>query len=196
MQTVESLCQSKFLLGEGKIIDFGKTHKVISKYKQLASNSNSISLKNLVREGNGRCKFIGFEIQDEENRPSNFLISGKKSTIKLTFQRNETQSHPMSLSLGISSENQVRLAHLCMKTFGLTIPSEESSLFHINLTLEKVELNEGKYLVTIFLDDESGEIIDWVTNAFEINITQSDFYETGLLPSSEKGPLLMKYSFN
>ena len=64
------------------------------------------------------------------------------------------------------------------------------------MNLEKVELNEGKYLVTIFLDDESGEIIDWVADAFEINVVQSDFYGTGLLPSSDKGPLLMKHSFN
>jgi lipopolysaccharide transport system ATP-binding protein len=196
MQTVESLCESTFLLDEGKIIDFGKTRKIISKYRELARNSNTVSLENLPREGSGRCKFIGFEIQDECNKPSNSLISGKKSTIKLTFRRCESQTQPMSLSLGISSENQVRLAHLCMKTFGVTIPSEESNLFHINLNLEKVELNAGKYLVTIFLDDESGEIIDWVANAFEINVIQSDFYGTGLLPSSDKGSLLMKHSFN
>ena len=196
MQTVESLCESTFLLGEGKIIDFGKTNKIISKYRELARSSNTVSLENMPREGSGRCKFIGFEIQDERNQTTNSVISGKKSTIKLTFQRCQSQKQPMSLSLGISTDNQVRLAHLCMKTFGLTIPSEESDLFHINLNLEKVELNEGKYLVTIFLDDESGEIIDWVTDAFEINVVQSDFYGTGLLPSSDKGPLLMKHSFN
>ena len=196
MQTVESLCESTFLLGEGKIIDFGKTDKIISKYRELARSKNTVSLENLPREGSGRSKFIGFEIQDEENKPSNFLISGKKSTIKLTFQRNEPENQPMSLSLGISTENQIRLAHLCMKTFGVNIPSEESTLFHINLNLEKVELNEGKYFFTIFLDDESGEIIDWVADAFEINVVQSDFYGTGLLPSSDKGPLLMKHSFN
>ena len=196
MQTVESLCESTFLLGEGKIIDFGKTNKIISKYRELARSSNSVSLENLPREGSGRCKFIGFEIQDERNQTTNSVISGKKFNIKLTFQRCQSQKQPMSLSLGISTDNQVRLAHLCMKTFGLTIPSEESDLFHINLNLEKVELNEGKYLVTIFLDDESGEIIDWVTDAFEINVVQSDFYGTGLLPSSDKGPLLMKHSFN
>ena len=196
MQTVESLCESTFLLGEGKIIDFGKTNKIISKYRELARSSNTVSLENMPREGSGRCKFIGFEIQDERNQTTNSVISGKKFNIKLTFQRCQSQKQPMSLSLGISTDNQVRLAHLCMKTFGLTIPSEESDLFHINLNLEKVELNEGKYLVTIFLDDESGEIIDWVTDAFEINVVQSDFYGTGLLPSSDKGPLLMKHSFN
>jgi lipopolysaccharide transport system ATP-binding protein len=196
MQTVESLCQSTLLLDQGKILNYGKTHKIISEYRELASHSNLLSLENLPREGNGHCKFIGFKIQDEQNKTTTSLISGKKSTIKLTFKRYKTQSQPMSLSLGISTDNQVRLAHLCMKTFGLTIPSEESDLFHINLNLEKVELNEGKYLVTIFLDDESGEIIDWVTDAFEINVVQSDFYGTGLLPSSDKGPLLMKHSFN
>jgi lipopolysaccharide transport system ATP-binding protein len=196
MQTVESLCQSTFLLDRGKVLNFGKTNEIISEYKGLASRSNSVSLENLPREGSGRCKFIGFKIQDEQNKTTNFLISGKKSTIKFTFKRYETQNQPMSLSLGISTDNQVRLAHLCMKTFGLTIPTEESDLFHINLNLEKVELNEGKYLVTIFLDDESGEIIDWVADAFEINVVQSDFYGTGLLPSGDKGPLLIKHSFN
>ena len=196
MQTVESLCESTFLLGEGKIIDFGKTNKIISKYRELARSSNTVSLENLPREGSGRCKFIGFEIQDERNKTTNSIISGKKSTIKLTFQRYEPQNQPMSLSIGISTENQVRLAHLCMKTFGVNIPNEESTLFHINLNLEKVELNEGKYLFTIFLDDESGEIIDWVTDAFTVNVSQADFYSTGMVPNSDQSIILMDHSFS
>ena len=196
MQTVESLCESTFLLDEGKIIEFGKTRKVISKYRELARSINTVSLENLPREGSGRCKFIGFEIQDERNQTTNSIISGKKSIIKLTFQRCQRQKQPMSLSLGISTDKQVRLAHLCMKTFGLNIPDEESNLFHINLNLEKVELNEGKYLFTIFLDDESGEIIDWVTDAFTVNVSQADFYNTGMVPNSDQSIILMDHSFS
>ena len=32
-----------------------------------------------------------------------------------------------------------------------------------------------------FLDDESGDIIDWVVDAFELQILESDFYGTGMI---------------
>jgi hypothetical protein len=64
----------------------------------------------------------------------------------------------MCLSLGISTPNQNRIAHLCMKTFGQSIAPTSDTTFEVRLKLPKVELNQGSYRVTTFLDDESGEI--------------------------------------
>ena len=197
MTTVENLCKSAFLLSEGKIIFHGPAPKVISKYRDRETSLHSNSLSERVsREGNGCCKLVGFEIRDTSLQKIDSLISGQTAYINLTFEVIHEQKNRMCLSLGISTKNQIRIAHLCMKTFGQSIDPTSDKTFEVRLKLPKVELSCGTYLVTSFLDDESGEILDWVPDAFEISITESDFYGTGMVPSPEKGCLLMEHSFS
>ena len=83
-----------------------------------------------------------------------------------------------------------------MKTFGKWILPTSQKSFQVNLSLSKLELNQGKYYVTSFLDDESVQIIDWVTDAFVINVLQSDFYGTGMVPPTSQSIFLMDHSFS
>jgi lipopolysaccharide transport system ATP-binding protein len=197
MTTVENLCKSAFLLSEGRIVFHGPTAKVISTYRnrEIFLHSNSLS-ERVTREGNGHCKLVGFELRNDSHQKIDVLISGKSAYIILKFEVVREQKNRMCLSLGISTKNQLRIAHLCMKTFGQSIDPTSDKTFEVRLKLPKVELNCGTYLVTSFLDDESGEILDWVPDAFEISISESDFYGTGMVPSPEKGCLLMEHSFS
>ena len=197
MTTVENLCKSAFLLSEGRIVFHGPTAKVISTYRnrEIFLHSNSLS-ERVTREGNGNCKLVGFELRNDSHQKIDVLISGKSAYIILKFEVVREQKNRMCLSLGISTKNQLRIAHLCMKTFGQSIDPTSDKTFEVRLKLPKVELNCGTYLVTSFLDDESGEILDWVPDAFEISIAESDFYGTGMVPSPEKGCLLMEHSFS
>ena len=197
MTTVENLCKSAFLLSEGKIVFDGPAAKVISTYRERETflHSNSLS-ERASREGNGNCKLVGFELRNESHHKIDALISGESAYIILNFEVVREQKNRMCLSLGISTPNQNRIAHLCMKTFGQSIAPTSDTIFEVRLKLPKVELNQGNYRVTTFLDDESGEIIDWVVDAFTLSITESDFYGTGMVPSSEKGCLLMDHSFS
>ena len=197
MTTVENLCKSAFLLSEGRIVFHGTAPKVISEYRdrQTSPNSNSLG-ERLSREGNGNCRLVGFELRNGFHQKIDSLISGQTAYIILKFEVVSEQKNNMCLSLGISTTNQNRIAHLCMKTFGQSIAPTCDKTFEVRLKLPKVELNQGSYRVTSFLDDESGEIIDWVTDAFELSIKESDFYGTGMVPSPEKGYLLMEHSFS
>jgi len=196
MTTIENLCKTALMLDEGNIIFSGKSADVISSYRSNMGNSNNVSIKERTkRDGNGNCKLIGFEILDETNQTSDSLFCGKPATILMTFEIYHKLIEPMSLSLGISTINQTRIAHLCMKTFGKKIEIPSQNTFDVLLKLPKVELNQGKYFVTTFLDDESGKIIDWVSEAFELKVLQSDFYGTGMIPSPDKSTFLMEHSF-
>ena len=197
MTTVENLCKTALLLDEGNIIFSGKSTEVISTYRTNMGSSNNLSLKERIkRDGNGNCKLIGFEILDETDQICDSLFCGKSATIRMTFEVYNKLIDPLSLSLGISTPNQFRIAHLCMKTFGKKIEIPSQKTFDVLLKLPKVELNQGKYFVTTFLDDESGKIIDWVSEAFELKVLESDFYGTGMIPSTDKSIILMEHSFN
>ena len=197
MTTIENLCKTALLLDEGNIIFSGKTADVVSSYRLSMGNSNNVSLKERTkRDGNGNCKLIGFEILDETDQVCDSLFCGKPATIRMTFEVYHKLIDPLSLSLGISTPNQTRIAHLCMKTFGKKIEIPSQKTFDVLLKLPKVELNQGKYFVTTFLDDESGKIIDWVSEAFELKVLESDFYGTGMIPSTDKSIILMEHSFN
>ena len=197
MTTIENLCKTALLLDEGNIIFSGKTDDVVSSYRLNMGNSNNISLKERTkRDGNGNCKLIGFKILDETDQVCDSLFCGKPATILMTFEVYNKLIDPLSLSLGISTSNQTRIAHLCMKTFGKKIEIPSQKTFDVLLKLPKVELNQGKYFVTTFLDDESGKIIDWVSEAFELKVLESDFYGTGMIPSTDKSIILMEHSFN
>lgn len=197
MATVENLCKSAFLLNEGEIIYSGKTSDVINKYREEMEENTNLSLsKRINREGNGKCKLAGIEFRNEENNLVDFLVCGKAASIKLSFEVCEEFTSPISLSLGISSSAHTRIAHLCMKTFGERILPTSKDSFEVSLHFPKLELNQGKYYVTSFLDDESGQILDWVTDAFVINVLQADFYGTGMVPSSSQSMFLMEHSFS
>ena len=68
--------------------------------------------------------------------------------------------------LGISTSNRHRIAHLCMKTFGKWISPTSQNSFEVSLHFPKVELIRGN-IMSLFLDDESGQILDWITDAFQ-----------------------------
>ena len=196
MTTVENLCKSAFLLSEGKIVFDGPAAKVISTYRERETflHSNSLS-ERASREGNGNCKLVGLELRNESHQKIDALISGESAYIILNFEVVREQKNRMCLSLGISTPNQNRIAHLCMKTFGQSIAPTSDTTFEVRLKLPKVELNQGNYRVTTFLDDESGEIIDWVVDAFTLNVSESDFYGTGMIPRIDQAVFLMEHSF-
>jgi lipopolysaccharide transport system ATP-binding protein len=196
MTTVENLCKSTFLLNEGEIINHGPSAKVIASYRdrEISPHTNSLG-ERVTREGNGNCKLAGFEIRNAANQKIDSLISGQTAYIILNFEVVRDQKNRMCLSLGISTTNQIRIAHLCMKTFGRSIAPTSDKTFQIRLKLPKVELNQGNYLVTSFLDDESGDIIDWVVDAFTLEVTESDFYGTGMIPRADQAVILMEHSF-
>ncbi|MEK9772067.1 MAG: ABC transporter ATP-binding protein [Opitutae bacterium] len=195
MATVENLCKSAFLLDRGKIIYSGFSGEVINEYRKTMNESFSLSLKERKREGNGKCKLVSFRITNQDGEQVDSLICGKPATLALLFEVHTPCTSALCLSLGISTANRHRIAHLCMKTFGKRIEPMEQNTFEVFLHLPKVELNQGKYYVTSFLDDESGEIIDWVVDAFELQILESDFYGTGMIPKSDQGVILMEHSF-
>ena len=177
MTTVENLCKSAFLLNAGSIIFHGPVTKAISKYRDQEAPSHSNSLiERINREGNGNCKLVGFELRNGFQQKIDSLTSGQIAYIILNFEVFSKQKNNMCISLGISTTNQNRIAHLCMKTFGQSIAPTSNKTFEVRLKLPKVELNQGTYKVTTFLDDESGEILDWVPDAFELDIKESDFY--------------------
>lgn len=197
MATVENLCNSAFLLDEGKIIFSGKSSDVISKYREAMDESTKLPLgQRSAREGSSKCKLVGFELKDEHNKVVDFLVSGKPAAINLRFQICQKLDLPMSLSLGVSSSNHIRIAHLCMKTFGKWIFPTAQDSFEVCIKLPKLELNQGKYYITTFLDDENGEIVDWVTDAFVINVLQADFYGTGMVPNTDQSLVLLEHSFS
>ena len=59
-----------------------------------------------------------FRITNQDGEAVDSLISGKPATLTLSFEVQAAFTSALSLSLGISSANRHRIAHLCMKTFG------------------------------------------------------------------------------
>ena len=196
MATVENLCKSAFLLNKGEIIYSGKTSDVINKYREEMEENTNLSLsKRINREGNGKCKLAGIEFRNEENNIVDFLVCGRAASIKLSFEVCEEFTSPISLSLGISSSAHIRVAHLCMKTFGKGFYLHRKTLSKSPYTfqnLSSIKVN----IMLLLLDDESGQILDWVTDAFVINILQADFYGTGMVPSTSQSMFLMEHSFS
>ena len=196
MTTVENLCKSAFLLSEGRIVFHGPAAKVISTYRERETFLHSNSLcERATREGNGNCKLVGFELRNGSHQKIDALISGETAYLILNFEVVREQKNRMCLSLGISTTNQNRIAHLCMKTFGQSIAPTSDKAFEVRLKLPRVELNQGTYKVTAFLDDASGEIIDWVVDAFTLIVSESDFYGTGMIPRIDQAVFLMEHYF-
>jgi lipopolysaccharide transport system ATP-binding protein len=196
MGAIQNFCSRTLLLDKGKIIEIGKTEKIIGGYLELNTQLGKISLKDRQdRKGDGRIIFKDVVFKDYHNKDVPYFRSGEDALIYIYYECLDPNIKDFYIGFSIDTFfNQNRVAFIGNKILKQKIIVQEDGV--IKLRINKLPLNIGRYQFTLIAVDSGVEIYDWVQKAGEFDVEFGDYYNNGILPPAHDGFLLLDYSFD
>lgn len=196
MTAVANLCSRSILLDGGQVIEHDFTSIVVSEYLQMANAKSRQSLcQREDRVGNRSIKFTSFQLVSGDGNPLVQAVSGKDAILRFEYSSSKkVHLRNVHVAVGVHGKNDENLFHLStsvsVKDFE-TIPPKGSFVCRI----PAFPLQPGKYSFNLFCK-VGGEIADWVQDAGVIEVAPGDFFNSGKLPPSDQGSLLVSHSWN
>lgn len=196
LDIIQTLCNRCIWLHKGGIKQFDKTNAVINDY--IDGEKKLVNMPISEREdrlGNGKIRATKIEIKNEKGEDVEFLHSGQNSYFYIHYEVTDDSVREVEIALPINSANlQNRIANIYSKTINkkITIQNKTGKII---IKINRLPFNIGKYGYNVWLGS-NGEIFDNVINAGYFNVLFGDFYNSGILPPTEHGVVLLDYEIN
>jgi len=157
--TVRAYCTKAILLDQGKIIDFGNTDDVCTKFhlkiraEQVKEEEKNPAVnKDILNDTSGEIVSVAFF--DEQDNELDTFEAGSMLTAKITVKAYEEIMHP---AVSVSLQNMQGINLLGMTTFYQNFPvtkleNGEIRVFEFKF---KLSLNAGSFLVTSGFADQT-----------------------------------------
>lgn len=166
-------------LMDGKIKCFGDTDVIISNYLQSMdiSNKNLLLENNKHRKGNQELTFTKMEILDTDNRLLNYALSGQDIKFRFYYKFKRTKQAKKVVISFVVRDNEIALTNIN------NIDNGQGSLEIFNngyfeCIWPTFNLTANRYQCSLFCSIND-EIADWIDEAFELNVEDGDFYNSG-----------------
>lgn len=193
MAAVEALCSQACLLVNGNLALRGSTNTVIDAYFQGVQEKLLSKLADRKdRSGNSQLVFTDISLQDESGTPLMALVTGKEAQILLKYQANDSLKN-VSVSIGFYGKHGQFLLLCNNEMTGQpfqTLPADGV----LKCTIPKLPLSPGIYMLNIY-SEVNGILADWVREAYQLTITEGDYYGTGKIPPNSHGGFLIGHSW-
>lgn len=179
MASVRALCKHGIMLENGTVKFTGDIDPVVAYY--LSANEGKDKGLTLAertdRKGKGYARFVSLD-----------MIVNDKSMTQILMQQAGV------FRMGIEAErdlNKCTIMYSVYNAMGVMVFSSNSSYaFNDNVNLHKglnyidigydgLPVSPGKYRMNVRIWDENQEDLDWVENALEFEVVESDLYGTG-----------------
>lgn len=184
MASVQNLCTRGIVLENGETFFEGSIGESISNY--LSSKDQKFSFNNSGRvQKSDKIRIQNLRILNEFNTEIEIILSGETLYFEVTLNATE-HLNSLHIGLGIYSNEEIPQFHCSTETLNqpyFNIQTGESIVF---LKIPKWPLASGNYYLNIYLRYEN-ETIDYIKEAIWIKSEKGDFYNTGFLPSWNKG---------
>ena len=193
MAAVQRLCSHCVLLRKGRLLEFGQTAPVISRYLEQSETSAESSLENFPkRTGSGKVRFTSFHLEDGGGRRIKYVQSGMDFSIVLGFRCANAGIHrQVDVGFSLHLPDTTMLAVLYSSYTGQvfsTIPAAGE----FRCSIRSLPLKEGKYLVGIRVV-ANGDEADWPQGFIgAVDVVAGDFFGTGTIGFSGPAPLLLE----
>ena len=189
MASVKSLCTRAIVLENGTSIFEGTAEESVSYY---LNSSYQLSTTPLMerhdRKGNGKLFINDIYVETFEGVKVAELTSGEAYNIKMEFMMTE-KVNPKHLVLvtQFKNENDELLTTIATDEIGVSfraIDMPKRGMF--NIEIPKLQFREGKYTMTYMVSEKQSLksphlIIDFLQDAFSINVIRGDYWNSGVL---------------
>lgn len=193
MGAIQNLCNRCILLDKGEIKRIGNTNSVVGEYLKNSASTSKIALNDRKdREGNDKLRVTNVYFKDKNGKNTPFFKSGEDVQIWIEYKLNDRSIKRFDFSIDVDSfVDQTRLAFISNKIFNFKMTPAQDNM--VKVQINKLPLFPGKYQFTLFFVSQSGEILDWIQKAGTFEVEYGDYYQTGQLPQSGHGCLLLDY---
>lgn len=195
MAAINQLCNRGFELYQGTLNFQGDIESTISHYLQTEQILWSDNLKDRQdRKGSKWLKFTKAVICNSQGIILNRVISGQDIFIKFYYESDRQVSKAnVLIAFNIRNHQGTLLTNLNTADSGQSmLDIYANGYFECNWPM--FNLRSGRYYCSLFCSVK-GEIVDWIQNAFVIDVEDGDYHKTGQLISRNQGDILVSHSW-
>lgn len=190
MAAVNNLCGRGIVLEHGRVKYDGPQTEAVANYLTSGNNQMASLRARTDRVGSGQMRVVAIEVKDGEGRLLDVAASGQDVGIWLHYEAS-SEVRSSNVIVGICVKTQfdtaVFLHHnrLTQDAWG-PLPSRGSFVCR----LKRLPLPPASYRVTFSLM-QGGEYLDAMDDAYQLTVTEGDFYGSGEVPPATHGSCLV-----
>jgi lipopolysaccharide transport system ATP-binding protein len=197
LAAIEGLCDAALLLAEGRCVAAGGTETIVQKYLVDMNRSDAVPLdRRIDRQGSGGLRVLAISLEGEAGCSVPAFRCGMESTLHFLVQNFTGRGlDNVRIAVGIDNVMGQRIALLDTELLGTNIPVVLPGRQSVRMTIPRMALVPGQYQLTVY-STVRGVIADWIKNAHTIYVEAGNYYNTGRLPESGQGIVLMDHRIN
>lgn len=184
MGSIKSLCDRCILMDNGRIVFDGDTDSCIREYMRLNNQeSDTQLLERTGRNGNGKLRFSGIRLFNENGEEVSEVFSGEALKIHLNYiLRGTVNMDKVILAFGIHNGYDESVVYFATDEMGITFPKSEQKSGSFVIEIPKLMLRGGSYsfrLLAMEGDTNPESFLDEISNAFQLDVMASDHWNSG-----------------
>jgi homopolymeric O-antigen transport system ATP-binding protein len=195
MAAVQQLCSRGIVLDRGRMVFDGNVDAAIGHYLESNRAAATETLEERIdRRGSGHLVFTRVELVDHNGSPLSVALSGRDLRIRFHYRSDfERPDALVNVAFNIRSPQGYLLTNLNnVDTGQARLPLFRTGYFEC--VWPRLNLRSGAYDCTLFCSVDS-EVVDWLQNAFRLEVEDGDFHGTGRLIQRDQGDLLVEHSW-
>lgn len=198
MTAVQNLCTRGIILKHGTVEYEGSTLDCIANYRD-SNYQESVGVPITERtdvKNTGEINVEDLWLENAEGQRRLAFMAGEDMTIRFRYHGDAADHEHLSIAFGLYESSGSQLADIWnISAAGMSdlYPSNAD----VTCTLPRIPLNAGRYYINICIRLKNRTVY-YLKNAAYFDIYQSDFYNSGYMPSQSAGKILLeqKWQFN
>jgi lipopolysaccharide transport system ATP-binding protein len=179
MASVKNICSKGIVLENGQFAFSGNSDAAVDFYtsnKEINSFFKPLHQKTSPKN----IRITDITILNRDFKKLDRILSGETINIKIKIE-SPGLTKPIHFGIGIYNQDDVPQFHCSTESLLTPLMTDEAIL-----TIPKWPLIEGNYYINAYLR-EGKETLDYAQEAIWLTCEKGDFYNTGVLPSWNKG---------
>jgi len=197
MATVQQLCRMGLLLEAGKVVFQGQIEETIARYTRHTANiieDNALGQRR-DRKGDQSLRFERAVAYNNEDKSLERILSGQNIWLRFYYKSAKTYNRAaVNIAFNVYNSQGVLLTNLNSKDTGQSwLPVGNEGYFECSWP--RFNLRSGVYFCTLYCEI-NGTIVDWIQSAFQLNVEDGDFFNSGSLVERSQGDILVEYQWS
>jgi lipopolysaccharide transport system ATP-binding protein len=193
VNSVARLCRRAVVVRQGLVEFAGDVDTAVEHYlgdQRILHRGGH--LDRVRHDGNGRVRFLEAHISGEDGAA---VVSGARTQLTITFAAPApAPADHVEVHAAIASPTAGSLVSLSTR-FGVDEPLAGTMIAdgaQLSCLIEELPLKAGNYFLSLEIE-RLGEVWDRVSNVVEFTVLPGDFFGSGVLPSEQQSPVLVRH---
>ena len=187
MAAVKRLCSRGLVLTNGRLAFDGPAPAAIDDYLGTLREDHAEQAlgQRKDREGNGRIRFEKVCVTNDKNVRQNRASSGQAVRIRIWYS-NLSGKDIENVSFHVAFDSPVfGRVFMCQSNLVGKNMTARAAGGEIVVTVPRLPLSAGFFTANLFssIEGMQGEVLDFVRQAFVLEVEQGDFFNTGQIPT-------------